>query len=218
MSGTLYESRLDNTVDASYLGIGERVDVRTKMGVAVETGNVIASNPFGAALDSGNFYNRDLYLFAPHSVKQVVEIQNDLHGMSVDEKAFHKMLNLGIVVEADRTPSDKEMDDREDPKDPENKSVSKPSDDKDEKEVKKEPESDKDDKSFDVEKLPDDIKQAISSESKITDAQVEGILSDIGDASMKSLRAINVTSEELYRLAGEIQSAVRGVFKNGDRK
>jgi hypothetical protein len=216
----LYESRLDNTVDASSLGVGERVDVRTKMGVTVETGNVIASNPLGAALDSGNFYNRDLYLFAPHVVKPVVEIQNDLHGMSVDDRAYQKMLKMGIVMEADKTPSDSEIDAREDPKNPEKKSVDKDSEKEGSKDGKSDKETGEKDgaEKFDTEKLPDDIKQAISSASKINDAQVESILSDIGDASMKSLRAINVTSEELYRLAGEIQAVVRGVFKKGDKK
>jgi hypothetical protein len=193
---TLYESRLDGTVDAGSIGIGERVDVRTKMGVPVSTGDVIASNTFGIVLKDGNFYKRDLYLFAPIVEKTEVEIQNALYGMTPDERAYHKMLKMGII-EADEAP-DKELEVTPEP--------AKKTDKKD----------DKKEKVFDPAKLPDDIKKSIESSSRISTSQADNILSAIGETTIKSLKTENVPEDDIYALVLKIRNVVKEVLVGKD--
>lgn len=193
---TVYESRLDGTVDAGMIGIGERVDIKTKMGVFVSNGEVVASNPFGVALKDGNFYKRDLYLFVPIVEKKEVEIQNALYGMSPDERAYHKMLKMGII-EADEAP-DKELEVTPDPA----KKVTT-------KDKKEDPNKEK---VFDPSKLPDDIKKSIESSSRISTSQADNILSAIGETTIKALKTENVPEDDIYELVLKVRNAVKEVL------
>ena len=64
-----HERRVDGAVPYGSLGIGEMVEVRTRMGELVGSGDVYAATPFGVTLREGGtehrFYHGDYFLFLP---------------------------------------------------------------------------------------------------------------------------------------------------------
>lgn len=207
---TLYESRLDNTVDAGSIGIGETVDVRTKMGEPVATGDVIASNPFGVVLEKHGFFNRDLYLFAPLEVRADIRPTNALNS-SPDDRVAEKLRAYGEdagVFEAEKL-DDKDVKKDEKPDGDEEDDIG--SEDKPKKDKKDGEENQplaKPDSSVDVDKLPEDIKKAVISTTQMSEDDLNGVMAEIGDSTVKSLKRANVKDTEIYSVASKVQNAV----------
>jgi hypothetical protein len=197
---SLYEGRLDNVVDAGMIGIGERVDICTKMGVHVATGEVSANNPFGLALREGGFYDRDLYLFAPLEERHRVRLANELTD-SPDDRVADRLRGMGEtapVYEAEK------LDDKD------AKRGSRPTKDDgdDEPVVDDKTPIAKPESSVEVDKLPEDIKKAVVSTTQMNEGQLNSVLSEIGDITVKSLKRANVKDTEIYSVASQVQQAV----------
>jgi len=214
---TLFESRLDNVVDAGSIGIGERVDVRTKMGIHVTTGEVIASNPFGLVLREGGFFDRELYLFAPLEETPKIQVMNGLQS-DIDGRVAEKLRNMGeaerLVFEVEKLDSkDDNVDDKKDDKKDSEDDIEDDADadkvdtKKDEKQPLAKPES-----SVDVEKLPEDIKKSVVSTTQMNADQLNSVLSEIGDSTVKALKSANVKDTEIYSTAAKVQNAVHRIL------
>lgn len=210
----LHESRLDNTVDAGSIGIGERVEIRTRMGNQIAVGEVVASTPMGIALDSGSFYQRDLYLFVPVNEEQPVVVKNMLTD-GPDARVALKMQKMGMG-EADKLDGklgdeiEKSSIDRFAVKDDDDEATN--SD-----ELKKNPEEKPKplaapQSSIDVNSLPEDIKKAVVSTTQMDADQLNGVLSEIGDASIKAMKRVNVKENEIYSTVSRIQNAVHRIL------
>jgi hypothetical protein len=209
---TLFEGRLDNTVDAGTIGIGERVDIRTKMGEHVATGDVIANNPFGIFLKEHGFFDRDLYLFAPLEENPALRPSNMLVS-SPDDRVAERLRRAGEdvpIYEADKL--DDKGDDGKDKKDTDDGGKStevdkdkKPDDDE------KKPIA-KPDSSVDVSNLPDDIKKAVISTTQMNEDQLNSVMSEIGDATVKSLKRAGVKDTEIYGVASKVQHAIHKIL------
>ena len=203
---TLFEGRLDNTVDAGTIGIGERVDIRTKMGNHVATGDVIANNPFGIFLKEHGFFDRDLYLFAPLEENPVLRPSNMLIS-SPDDRVAERLRRAGEdvpIYEADK------LDDKVDGKKGDEK---KDSDDSTDMLDKKDSDDDNvpianTDSSVDVDNLPDDIKKSIINTTQMNDDQLNSVMSEIGDSTVKSLKRAGVKDTEIYGIASRVQNAI----------
>lgn len=203
---TLFEGRLDNTVDAGTIGIGERVDIRTKMGNHVATGDVIANNPFGIFLKEHGFFDRDLYLFAPLEENPVLRPSNMLIS-SPDDRVAERLRRAGEdvpIYEADK------LDDKVDGKEGDEK---KDSDDSTDMLDKKDSDDDNvpianPDSSVDVDNLPDDIKKSIINTTQMNDDQLNSVMSEIGDSTVKSLKRAGVKDTEIYGIASRVQNAI----------
>jgi hypothetical protein len=179
------------------------------MGVHVVTGEVIANNPFGIALKDQGFFDRDMYLFAPITENPDLRPLNAVNS-SPDERVAERLRMSGEEVpmyEAEKLDDkggdgDKEDDDRD----------KAPDDDKEEKKKaskKEKPEPIADpDSSVDVDSLPDDIKKAVISTTQMTEEQLNGVMSEIGDVTVKSLKRANVKDTEIYGIASRVQQAV----------
>jgi len=217
--GVLHESRLDNTVDVGSIGIGERVEVRTRMGQQLAVGEVIMSNPFGIVLREGGFYSGSMYLFAPIEEAPQVEIVNALNS-SPDDRVAEKLKAMGLstpVFEAEKLGKEgNNKDDSADSGDDQDKEDDQEKDDEEQetdtakKEMPKplaKPES-----SVDVDKLPDDIKKAIVSTTQMDDEQLNSVLSEIGDATVKALKRVSVKDTEIYGAASKVQNAVHRIL------
>lgn len=208
----LFEDSLVNTVDAGLIGIGERVDIRTRMGVHVATGDVIANNPFGIFLKEQGFFDRDLYLFAPLEENPKIRPTNMIVS-SPDDRVAEKLRRAGEdvpIYEAEK------LDDKEDEEG--DKADSKDADDAF-KDDKKKPEDDDENKpiaqpdsSVDVNNLPDDIKKAVVSTTQMNEDQLNSVMSEIGDATVKSLKRANVKDTEIYGIASKVQQAVHRIL------
>lgn len=215
--GLLHEGRLDNTVDAGTIGVGERVEIRTRMGNQHAVGEVIANTPMGIALENGQFYNRDMYLFVPLEESPPVVLSGQLLD-TPDDRVAAKLTAMGgnaYVSEADKlgdddtaTPGGGDKDDTGDESDGD--------DDKDEPPEKKpEPEKlplAKPDSSVDVDSLPEDIKKAVISTTQMDADELNGVLSEIGDATMKALRRANIRDTDVYGVVSKIQNAVHRIL------
>lgn len=213
MIKTLFESRLDNTIDAGSIGIGETIEVRNRMGKHVAYGEVVAATPLGLSLKEGGFYDRDLYLFAVLEPEPIEIIANQLLS-SPDERVVKRLSELGEeipMVEADKldnnTNKDDDDEDDDDDDDIKDKKVDKKSKDDEEKEPLAKPES-----SVDIDSLPDDIKKSIISTVQMNEDQLNGVLSEIGDAIVKALKRINIKELEIYGVVGSIQDAAEKIL------
>lgn len=219
--GVLLEDQLDHSVDHGNIGLGETVDIRTRMGKPVAIGEVSASTPFGLSLRQGGYYSRDMYIFIP--VEEEVP-QSEAVNMvcnSPDDRVMSKMRSIGQfapVYEMDKLPDDDDRDDvsGKGEKDDSDSKDDDDDDDDDNKENKKKKKSDDkiadSDASINVDDLPDDIKNAITSTSQMDDEALNRILSDIGDSAVKSLKRSKVDETELYEVAAKIQKAVRNIL------
>lgn len=208
---TLYEGRLDNAVDAGSIGIGERVDIKTRMGHEVASGEVLANVPLGIVLKEGGFFDRDLYLFVPIIDEPEVRALN-LIKSSPDERVasvLHASGDAVPVFEAEKL-DDKEGDhgsDSDDKEDGDSKEPEKSDDKKQKADDDKEPLANID-SSVDVENLPEDIKAAIISTTQMDEDQMNGVLSEISDAAIKALKRVNVKEIEIYGVVSDIQNAI----------
>lgn len=225
MRRTLFESRLDNTVDAGSIGIGETIEVRNRMGKHVAYGEVIATTPLGLSLKEGGFYDRDLYLFAVLEPEPIEIIANQLLN-SPDERVAKRLSELGEeipIVEADKMDNnyDNSHNDNQDNDDDEDDDEDEDEDDEDEdddgksdkkiKDNEKEPLA-KPESSVDIDSLPEDIKKSIISIVQMNEDQLNGVLSEIGDATIKALKRVNIKEVEIYSVVGNIQDAVEKIL------
>ena len=217
--GALFEDRLENAVDPGNIGIGETVEIKTKMGQSVAIGEVSASTPFGLSLKEGGFYQRDMHIFVP-----VEEELPDLEAVnailsSPDDRVVARFKDVGQsapMFEMDK------IDDVDDRDGNENGSWKKSKDDKDSNDDglnrEKDDKSKKDDavvdtdSSIDIGDLPDDIQKAITSPDNIGDEELNSIMGDIGDSVVKSLKRVNIDETKLYDLASKIQKAVKRIL------
>lgn len=218
MRRTLFESRLDNTIDAGSIGIGETIEVRNRMGKHVAYGEVVAATPLGLSLKEGGFYDRDLYLFAVLEPEPIEIVANQLLN-SPDERVAKRLAELGEevpIVEAEKMDDSdnvnsrnvkKDNSDDEDEKDDDIKDKKSDKKSKEEKEPLAKPES-----SVDVDSLPEDIKKSIISTVQMNEDQLNGVLSEIGDATVKALKRINIKELEIYGVVGSIQDAAEKIL------
>lgn len=215
--GLLHESRLDNAVDPGSIGVGERVDVRTRMGNTVSTGEVIATTPFGIVLRESGFFSSQFFLFAPIVEEPKREIENAIYD-SPDDRVAVKFASMGEtapVFEADRlddkgskdskkadtaASDDDEADDSDDDEDGEVDipAASKPL---------AAPKS-----SIDVNKLPEDIRKSIISTTQMDGEQLNSVLSEIGDATVKALKRVSVKDTEVYGVVSKVQNAIHRIL------
>jgi hypothetical protein len=208
----LAHERLDTAVDPGSIGIGERIEVKTRMGIPVAAGEVIASNPFGLVLRESGFFARDLYLFSPIEETPEPEVINKLHDDSPDGRVAAKLRSMGspLVFEAEK------LDDE--PEDKGKKKDKKKEQDQDGDKEDKEPAEDDappiaaPTSSVDVDKLPDDIRKAIVSTTQLDSETLNSVLSEIGDTVVKSLKRASVKDTEIYGIASKVQRAAEEIL------
>ncbi len=229
--GLLHEKRLDSTVQAGDIGVGEQIEVCTKMGTPVASGIVHGSTPFGIILkESGmvvNFYPAAMYLFSVIEEDLEMQITNLLTDTSPDARVEQKLKDIeeagdpqpsgpkGVAkpIEKNGKKGDEKKDDKgkEADKDDEEK------DEKPEKEPEPEPEPNGDDKkdpvaqpeaSIDTENLPQDIKRAIIDAKQMDKEQLNNVMSEISDAAMKGLKRAGVKEQRLFGVVQKIQNSV----------
>ncbi|MEJ2293649.1 MAG: hypothetical protein P8Y23_02665 [Candidatus Lokiarchaeota archaeon] len=218
MKKTLFESRLDNTIDAGLIGIGETVDVKNKMGVHVAVGEVVAVTPMGLSIRENGFFDRDLYLFSVLEPEQLEVVGYSLLS-SPDDRVAKRLAELGEEVpinEADKMDNyinkdngNKDDEDDEDDEKDNNKEKDKEKRKKsnDDMEPLAKPES-----SVDVDSLPEDIKKSIISIVQMNEDQLNGVLSEIGDATVKALKRVNIKEPEIYSVVGKIQDSTEKIL------
>jgi hypothetical protein len=219
-----HEKRLDNTLDVGDIGVGETVEVRTLMGIPKVCGEVTGSTPLGLIVKEegghSTFYQEGLHLFAVIEPDVVTRIGNVLTDMDPDQRVEMKLRSIGEKDDdltgggakkldkgferGDDDDSDKDKDDDKDDKD---------DDDKKEKEKpkkKKEPEAS--DSVVDPDALPDDIQKAIISTEQMDEAQLNGVLGEISESVVKSLKRAGVKETEIFSTAQKIQDAVHKIL------
>jgi hypothetical protein len=218
MKKTLFESRLDNTIDAGLIGIGETVDVKNKMGVHVAVGEVVAVTPMGLSIRENGFFDRDLYLFSVLEPEQLEVVGYSLLN-SPDDRVAKRLAELGEEVpinEADKMDNyinkdngNKDDEDDEDYEKDNNKEKDKEKRKKsnDDMEPLAKPES-----SVDVDSLPEDIRKSIISIVQMNEDQLNGVLSEIGDATVKALKRVNIKEPEIYSVVGKIQDSAEKIL------
>jgi hypothetical protein len=218
MKKTLFESRLDNTIDAGLIGIGETVDVKNKMGVHVAVGEVVAVTPMGLSIRENGFFDRDLYLFSVLEPEQLEVVGYSLLN-SPDDRVAKRLAELGEEVpinEADKMDNyinkdngNKDDEDDEDDEKDNNKEKDKEKRKKsnDDMEPLAKPES-----SVDVDSLPEDIRKSIISIVQMNEDQLNGVLSEIGDATVKALKRVNIKEPEIYSVVGKIQDSAEKIL------
>ncbi len=214
MRKTLFESRLDNAIDAGSIGIGETIEVRNRMGKHIAYGEVVATTPFGLSLKEGGFYDRDLYLFAVLEPDPIEIVANQLLN-SPDERVAKRLAELGEeipIIEAykmDNNNQDDNDDNNDDDDDDDGNDDDGNDDDgnDDDKEPLAKPES-----SIDIDSLPEDIKKSIISIVQMNEDQLNGVLSEIGDATIKALKRVNIKEVEIYSVIGKIQDALEKIL------
>lgn len=213
---TMHERRLDNTVAAGDIGIGETVHVKTLMGDEIVCGEVVAANPFGMTVREGedgssSFFASELHLFSVQEPDAPVVVANDLSGLSPDERVAFKLKQMA-EAEADAEDDEEDLEGDDDEKEvKEQPKKEKPKDKKDDKEPQ-------DGESVDVDKLPDDIKDAIISADELGGERLNSVMSDVSDAALKALKRVGVKEEEIYALVAEIQKKISDVLAPNKEK
>ena len=222
MKKTLFESRLDNTIDAGLIGIGETVEVRNKMGVHVAVGEVVAVTPMGLSIRENGFFDRDLYLFSVLEPEQLEVVGYSLLS-SPDDRVAKRLTELGEEVpinEADKMDNyvNKDNGNKDNGnKDDEDDEDEEEDDDKKDKEKGKKSNGDREplakpESSVDVDSLPEDIKKSIISIVQMNEDQLNGVLSEIGDATVKALKRVNIKEPEIYSVVGKIQDSAEKIL------
>jgi|GEM_PF-2689985 len=222
--GLDHERRLDDTIPAGKFGDGEAVEIRTKMGVAHARGTVFSVTPFGLIVRESTgdtkFYKSDLYLFASLEVDPPTVVQDQLHDTSLDARVQQKLIAMGEA--GDPTPADtgaKPLDPNASDADYKDKDGEKDKDGGDDDKDKDDPEKKKDDdkgkkkavadpeSSIETDNLPDDIKKAIISTKDMDETQLNGVLSDISDVTLKGLKRNGVSEREVFSIVQKINDA-----------
>lgn len=220
MKKTLFESRLDNTIDAGLIGIGETVEVRNKMGVHVAVGEVVAVTPMGLSIRENGFFDRDLYLFSVLEPEQLEVVGYSLLS-SPDDRVAKRLAELGEEVpinEADKMDNYVNKDNgNKDDGNKDDEDEEEDDDDKKDKEKGKKSNGDmeplaKPESSVDVDSLPEDIKKSIISIVQMNEDQLNGVLSEIGDATVKALKRVNIKEPEIYSVVGKIQDSAEKIL------
>lgn len=205
----LHEDRLDSAVAAGKVGLGEVVHVTTKMGDHIVSGRVKAGSAVGLLVVSTDgerevesFFSEQFYRFVP----QVREDQpvllreqprkRPISDMSPDERVQRKLQRL----EQDEEPGAE--DPAVDPAAAEEPGSPAP-------EV---PPEDTVDTQVDVNKLPDDIKQAIVTTKEMDPEGVNTFLTLVGDSAVKGLSRAGVAQTELLGVAQAVQNAAYNVL------
>jgi hypothetical protein len=202
--GTRHE-RLDAAVPAGTLGVGEVVEVRTRMGDLLGRGEVYASTPFGITLREGavdhRFYTAEYCLFFPEE-PELPEVASDLlTDAHPDDRVQAKLRALGEggapsggAPEAATNTAEPVEDGKDDPvEEPTAAQAGAVADDS---------------SSVDVDALPDDIRQAVITVQKLDGDQLNYVLAQAGQALMSALRRSSVSESELHGLVQRSQNAI----------
>lgn len=197
-----HERRVDGAVPAGKLGIGETVEVRTRLGEFLGRGEVYATSPFGVTLreDGTNhrFYHADWCLFVPEAQVLPEEPTNMLADVHPDARVQAKLRRVqeqdqGSPEAAGNTAEpvdDAQEAPVDDPTPAENAAVA------------------DDTSSVDVNNLPDDIRKAVVTVQKLDGDQMNYVLAQAGQALMSALRRSNVSEAELHGLVQRAQNAI----------
>lgn len=198
-----HERRLDGAVPAGELGIGETVEVRTKMGVPIVRGDVCGVNPFGVTIKvdgiARQFYAEQFYLFVPEEPDVPVVASNMLTDMHPDARVAAKLGNLaeqepeaaGNTAQAvEPTDGSPEAAPSEEPPPQQQNAVA------------------DDSSSVDMNALPPDIRKAVVTINKLNGDQMNLVLSQTGQALMSALRRSGVAEAELHGLVQRSQNAI----------
>jgi hypothetical protein len=220
-----HERRLDNTIPHGQFGDGEGVEVKTKMGSTKTQGIVMSVLPSGLIIRESTgetkFYNEGIYLFTSLEREPPVVVQNQLHDMSVDQKVRQKLIAMGEA--GDPTPDntgarpldpdakDDEYGDKGDDKSTKDDYGDKEKDDSKGDKKKSDAVADPD-SSIDVEKLPDDIQHAIITTDEMDESQLNGVLSDISNATLKALKRTGIDERQIFGLVQKINDASYAVL------
>jgi hypothetical protein len=195
-----HERRVDGAVPGGKLGIGETVEVRTRMGVPVVRGDVCAVTPFGVTLrvegTAHQFFAEQFYLFVPEEAEAPTVAANMLADAHPDARVRAKL---------------HPVDEQDSPEAPANNAA--PVDDKAGAPAEEPtPAQDKavadDTSSVDVGALPDDIKKAVVTVQKLDGDQMNYVLAQAGQALMSALRRSSVSEAELHGLVQRSQNAI----------
>ena len=210
----MYESRLDGAVPARLIGVGEDVIVKTKMGNDVFAGEVVAQGIFGLTIkeSSGSnvkSFSDDLYIFSVKNPGENVYYANKLDELSVDERVRLKLRSEAIVSDDKKNdePDDGDGGEKESDKDDKKNVSAKKGDSK--KEKPKDDESNEDGKEVDVEKLPDDVKDAVTKDERMSGDKVDNVVGETGDAILKALRRADFDEEQVYDIVSGLQKKIR---------
>jgi len=213
--GLRHEGRLDGAVDVGQFCDGEYVEIRTMMGTTVSEGTVLSTTPFGLIVRNSagetRFFKEDLYLFTSPRVPSSVVVSNELMDQSIDARVQRRLAAMGEAGDdkskdsaaKQMEPSDKEGDGEGD------KEGKEKDDSKGEKKGKKEVEAPKDDEAaVDVDNLPPDIKNAISSTNELDDSKVNSVMGEISSAAVKAMKRVDIDETEIFGKVEKIQDAV----------
>lgn len=203
MVKALADRRLDGALPCGTLGIGETVEVRTRMGALVARGEVYANTPFGVTLrENGTehrFYADPLYLFMVEE-PEVEEVAADLltdgggllHPDARVEAKLRRFHEDGVgAVGGEGGNAAQPVTEPEGEEEPTPAEAAAPADDT---------------TGIDPEALPDDIKQAVVTVTKMDGDQLNYVLAQVGQASMSALRRSGVTEAELHGIVQKIQN------------
>ncbi|MFA4971348.1 MAG: hypothetical protein WC683_01960 [bacterium] len=195
------QRRLDAAVPHGTLGIGEVVEVCTRMGARVARGEVCAATPFGVTLREegtvSHFYHGDFYLFLPEDPELPEEAPDLLVDAHPDVRVRARLRALG-----------EQGDDAEaagNTAEPVDAGAEAPAE---------EPTPDEqaavadDTSSVDVNALPDDIKKAVVTVQRLDGDQMNYVLAQAGQALMSALRRSNVSEAQLHSLVQRSQNAI----------
>ena len=202
----LHEDRLQGSVGAMSVGLGETVSVTTKMGEPVERGRVKASSQFGLLLvcsdgerEIEQFYSDKFYLFIPEVREDRPVIlreeprRRNIMDMSPDDRVREKLR----MIEQDEVPEVTDPTDAPPEEVPQNTDA---------------PPEGEMDTQVDVNALPADIKAAIVTTKEMDPEGVNTLLMLIGDAAVKGLSRAGVASTEMLGLGQAIQNAAYAVL------
>lgn len=220
-----YEAIREAAKSVQEITSGEYVDVYTKMGNRISGGNVRIVTPNGVVLNEGGFYSDSMHLFCGDK-RIVVQKQYDEHGdlcLPSDRSLagkLHDMAESNLVFEVEKL----DPNDNSKPEDGDDDSDVGMDDSNDKKKQAKDDKqkSRKDDKdntpladpntSVDVDSLPDDVKKAVISTIQMDEEQLNGVLSEMGDALMKALKRVNIREPDIYAVVGDIQNSAYDIM------
>jgi hypothetical protein len=198
-----HERRLDGAVPCGSLGIGETVEVRTRMGELVGRGEVYGATPFGVTLrENGTehrFYHGEFFLFLPEEEVLPEEPTNMLADTHPDARVREKL--RAVVAEQDQESPEAAGNNAEPVDDKEGAPAEEPT-------AAEQGAVADDASSVDVNALPDDIKKAVVTVQKLDGDQMNYVLAQAGQALMSALRRSSVSEAELHGLVQRSQNAI----------
>jgi hypothetical protein len=207
----MHARRVDGAVAPGRLGIGETVEVRTRMGHLVARGDICGQTPFGITLredgTTHKFYMAEFFLFFPEE-PEVPEVAANLIADAHPDARVRA--RLGQVAEQDimgATPKAQKVKGKGAATDDAEAEAA--TDDEEDEETPEEAAAPANDTpNIDVDKLPKDIKQAVMVVQKLDDDQLNYILAQTGQALMSALRRNSVNEADLHGLVQKSQNAI----------